>query len=308
MKLNKNLRTAFGWVIILAIGWFFYRTLSDNWDNLEGVDLHVDTWATIGLLAFVGAVVTSGWLWGRLLAVLSGERVGAADAIRIHSASWLLKYVPGQVSSYINKLLWGQRQGFSKKIISTSFVYENVLMVIAGFALAVPVLLVLAGNRDWTQLVVPLLMVIPMIAVLNRRAFLWMLNLFSRLVRRDAFSADQLLASRYTLKYQFAYAIPRLLNGVGFVLIAQSILAVEPGMYVGLGATYILASIIGLLAIFVPGGLGVREAVIVTFASVYFPIEQATVLAIVTRLYATLSDIGVAVIYLILNKGRIRQR
>jgi uncharacterized membrane protein YbhN (UPF0104 family) len=78
-------------------------------------------------------------------------------------------------------------------------------------------------------------------------------------------------------------------------------------MYVGLAAMYIFASVVGLLAIFVPGGIGIREAVIVAFASVYFPIEQAIVLSLVARLYATIADLGVGGVYLILNKGRIQQ-
>lgn len=307
MKIPKYIRGLLGWSVVAVVGVFFYVTLKENWSNLEGVNLQFDAWAALGLLAFVVAVVMSGWLWGKLLGAITGRTVSTVHAIRIHCASWLLKYIPGQVSSYINKILWGQKNEFSKKVISTSFVYENVLMVIAGFALSIPVLLLIAGDQDWTRIITPLLIALPMLLVLNRRLFLWILNKFARLVRRKAFTQDQLLSPRKTVKYQFLYTIPRLLNGVGFVLIAQSVLSVEPSMYIGLGATYILASIVGLLAIFVPGGLGVREAVIVTFASVYFPVEQATVLAIVARLYATLSDVGVAVIYLILNKGGIKQ-
>jgi glycosyltransferase 2 family protein len=98
------------------------------------------------------------------------------------------------------------------------------------------------------------------------------------------------------------------LNGAGFVLIVSSMMTISPDMYIGLGATYILASIIGLLAIFVPGGLGVREAIIVLVLSVYFPVEQAIIVALVARFYATISDLGVGLVYLILNKGKIKQQ
>lgn len=307
MKIPKPLKSLAGWAIVALVGFFFYRTLSENWSNIESIDLSFDTSAALGVIVFVIAVVVSGGLWGSLLKSVSTDGgISISEAVRVHCVSWLLKYIPGQVSSYVNKILWGERHGFSKKSISTSFVYENVLMVMAGFVLSLPVLIVVAGGQDWTQLVAPLLVIIPMLVVLNRKAFLQLLNTFARIFRKGSFSNDQLLSTSQTATYLMLYMIPRLLNGIGFVLIAGSFLMIDATMYLGLAATYILASIIGLLAIFVPGGLGVREAVIVTFASVYFPVEQAVVLALVARLYATISDIGVALVYAGLNKGRLK--
>lgn len=309
MKIPRIVRTAVGWGVVVLVGWLFYVTLRENWSNLDGISLGIDVWIVLVALAFIAAVAVSGWLWGLLLGDISrNQHITHAEAVRVHSLSWLLKYIPGQVSSYVNKILWGTQHGFSKKSISTSFVYENVLMVIAGFALSLPVLVVVAGGQDWSLVFAPLLLVTPMLLVLNRRTFLFVLNTFARLLRRSQFSDEQLLTTRQTVKFQLLYTMPRLLNGVGFVLIAQSVLAIEPSMYIGLAATYILASIVGLLAIFVPGGLGVREAVIVAFASVYFPVEQAVVLALVARLIATVSDAGVALVYLALNNGRLKPR
>ncbi len=128
-----------------------------------------------------------------------------------------------------------------------------------------------------------------------------------KLTKRKPFSHADFLTTKTLALYQAGYLIPRLLNGIGFVFIVGSLVPVDSSMYIGLAATYILASIVGLLAVFVPGGLGVREAVIVAFLSVYIPVEQAIVIALITRVYATISDLGVAGIYLILNKGRITQ-
>jgi uncharacterized membrane protein YbhN (UPF0104 family) len=82
----------------------------------------------------------------------------------------------------------------------------------------------------------------------------------------------------------------------------------RPEWVFGVAATYILASIIGMLAIFVPGGLGVREAVAVALLSAYIPVAQAIVVTLVARLCATVSDALVALIYLVLNKGRLKQQ
>lgn len=96
--------------------------------------------------------------------------------------------------------------------------------------------------------------------------------------------------------------MPRVLIGAGFVFIAMSVVDVDPSMYLGLGATYILAGIIGILALFVPSGIGVREGVIILFASAYFPVETATLIALLARFYATVADVILALLYGILSR------
>lgn len=300
--------TLLPWVVIGAIAVFFYRTLADSWSRLDGLSLSIDGWIVLGVTSFTLAIIVSGVLWGRLLSKLSGQAVSLRDAIRIHCASWLLKYVPGQVGSYLNKIAWGKKVGISKKTISTSFIYENVLMVFAGFLLSAPIFLIFRDqlNGDLSMLL-PLLVLVPMVVVMSKPVFYRLLNSIFVKMKKKPFKTSDFLSTGALFRYQLGYLLPRLLNGLGFVFITVSILPVESHMYVGLAATYILASIIGLLAIFVPGGIGVREAVIVLFLSVYFPTEQAIIVSLVARLYATVSDAGVAIVYFILNKGRIKQ-
>lgn len=298
------------WLVVGAIGYFFYKALSSNWSKLQAEmpSLAPNGWALLGVISFAAAVLVSGALWGKMLGLLSGTDIKKSDAVRIHSASWLLKYVPGQVASYIYKLAWGHRRGISKKTVSTSFIYENVLMVFAGLMLSIPILWLFGDKLGrGAAVLLPLLVVIPMLVVMIPRVFYWLLNSVFKKLGRELFKKSDFLGSKELLKYQLGYLLPRLLNGVGFVFIVMSVYPVEPSQYVGLAAIYILGSIIGMLAIFVPSGIGVREAAVVALASVYFPLEQAIVLALLARLYATIADIGVAIVYLVLNKGKIKQ-
>ena len=77
-------------------------------------------------------------------------------------------------------------------------------------------------------------------------------------------------------------------------------------MYVAIASSYILASIVGLLAFFVPSGIGVREAVIVLTLSTYFGVEQAIVLAVVARLYTTIADGLLFLVYIVIKSRQRR--
>ncbi len=295
------------WIVIVTVVYFFGRTLADNWHKVESTTFYFNWLAIPGIVLLVLAVVVSGVLWGRLLSGLVARPIPIVDAIRIHSASWLLKYVPGQVGSLINKLTWAKSQGISKKSTATSFVYENVLTALASLVIALPLLLTMDNTilKD-TSLLVPILVIIPIIIIIYRPVFYGLLNYLFKKMGKKPFRESDFLSTSQLFEYLTLYLVPRLLTAAGFVFITASLLPIEPHMYIALGSMYILASIVGLLAVFVPGGIGVREAVIVLFAGMYFPIEQAIILAVVARLYATVADIGVFGVYLVLNKGRIK--
>lgn len=260
------------------------------------------------VVCFALAVVLSGLHWGSILGVIARKPVSRRDAVRIHAASWLLKYVPGQAGSVLNKLAWGKKHGYSSRVITNSFIYENVLMVLAGALLSLPIIVIFRQQlRGDISVLLPILVVLPMLLVLYRPFFYWCMNTLLQLAQRKPFAESEFLSTTVLLKFLTVYLVPRLLNGAGFVCIAASVLTINPGMYVGLASTYILAGIIGLLAVFVPSGLGVREAVIVLLLSQYFGVQQAMVLALLARFYATIADLAVLGVYIVLNKGKLQQ-
>ena len=55
--------------------------------------------------------------------------------------------------------------------------------------------------------------------------------------------------------------------------------------------TYVLAWIIGFLAFFTPGGLGVRETVLVLMLNLYLPVYISAVLAILSRVWWIIGEL-----------------
>ena len=97
------------------------------------------------------------------------------------------------------------------------------------------------------------------------------------------------------------YIIPRLLNGISFIFVVQSFWPIPLNAYLPLAAIYILASAIGVMIIFIPSGIGVREAVIVLLATQLMPLQTAIIVAAVTRLFTLLGDGLLAICYIFLK-------
>lgn len=302
-KFSKPVRYGFTAAIILIVGYLFGKTLVRNWDALKHVDFSISGWTILGIVLFALAVVVSGLLWGRMVGELSGTTISKIESIRVHCLSWLLKYIPGQVGSVANKLAWASTNGFSKSLVTLTFIYENVFLVIGSLVPTI-VILLLAGSVDLTgnsALLASLLAIVPLIVLTNDRVFSWGTNLVSKRVLKHDVPREYFLSSKQSFKYQIWYLGPRIINGAGAVVIAATMFQVPSSAYLPLACAYVIAGAVGILAVFVPSGVGVRESVFVLLALPYMASQDAIILSLATRLWATVADIIVALIYFGLN-------
>lgn len=302
MSRKKLARWAVSVVVLVVVALLFGRSLAANWEAVREIDVRVNGWTVGAVLLFAAAVVVSGLLWGAMLAHLGDVRVGRLEAVRVQCLSWLLKYVPGQVGSVANKIVWGAERGISRTLVVITFVYENVFLLIGSI---VPSVVILAfadaftdASSDLVQALLPVaIALVPLLLVMDRRVFRWGVNLVAkRALKRDV-PHEYFLTPVRALRYQIEFLVPRVLNGVGFVLVAVSFLDVPADAYLPLAAAYVLAGAVGIMAVFVPSGLGVREGVVVLLASRYLPVEEAIVLSLVARLLSTIGDAVVALVY-----------
>lgn len=300
MTRKRTLRVVGTLVVVGVVAYFFGKGLADNWDAVKEIDVSFGWLSVASILLFALSVFVSGTIWGSMVSELGHVHVGRAEAIRVQSASWLLKYVPGQVGSVANKILWGASRGISRTLVVITFVYENVFLLLASTVPTVVYLILDSGSLGGESLsaVLPaLIAVVPLLLVMDRRLFRWGLNLVGKKVLKSEVPREYFLSPVASLRFQVVFLLPRVLIGAGFVLVAESSFSIAPGDWVALACIYILAGAVGILAVFVPSGLGVRESVIVLLCSRYMPVEQAIVLSLLARLYSTVADGVVALIY-----------
>lgn len=303
-KPTRVTKTIVSWAVVGVAGVLFVKALQANWNNLGEIELRPDIFVALALVCFVLSIVASGVAWGRIVNRLIGTPVPLREAIQIHLASWLLKYIPGQTGSFFNKIAWAKKRGIDGKKVTASFIYENTFLLLASTLPTIPILIVALSEKfaEDTSLFLPLLLAAPFVVlIMTPRVFTLLLNVLFKVLKKQKLSREELLGTKDNVIFTLEFIIPRIINGAAFVLLAISLLGVAPSLYVTFGAIYVLAGIIGVLAIFVPSGLGVREAVITLFVSAYVPVEQAIALALVARFYATIADVFVAGLYVYLK-------
>lgn len=296
---KRLLRIGLGVAVIGVVTYFFTKALADNWDAIQDADLSWGWWAPATVVLFVAAVGVSGWLWGRVVAALSGQSLAVRESIRIHYSAWLLKYIPGQAGFVVNKVAWGKKRGLPRLLVLISVVYENAFLLLGS---TVPMLAILllarAGNGEISHTVwFAVAAVLPLVVLLHPAVFHRIVNLLARRTLKQDVPTKYFLTTASVWKYQLAFLLPRLVNGIGIVAISVALADAAPSSWLPLVAAYALAGAVGIMAVFVPSGLGVRESVFVLFAAPYLGLEQAIIVSLVARVLATVADLLIAGAY-----------
>ena len=220
-----------------------------------------------------------------------GTTLPVARAARIYFVGQLGKYVPGSVWPVVAQMELGSAYGLSRAVIGTSSLLALAVAVPVALVLgllAVPTLL----SADASAYLLLFLVLPVAVLVLSPPVLNPLLARALRVVRRPAL--PQRLDARAVLRIASFAALAQLLLGVHAWLLARDLgaegLSVLP---LAVGA-FALASVAGLLALPVPAGAGVREAVLVVALSPVLPVGQSLLLALVSRAILTVGDLTVA--------------
>jgi hypothetical protein len=234
-----------------------------------------------------------------------GQRLDAWSAARIWTVSSLGKYLPGKVWAVAGMALMAQRAGIAPWAATGSAVVLQVLAIGTGAAVAG-----LTGRgaietaHPGSALVLVLLVVA---AVAGVALLLWppFLRGLLRLAAPDAESRGAPAAGGIAVGI-VANALAWLGYGLALWLLARGLLP-NAGLRPALAVAVFTASYLaGFLALFAPGGLGVREGLFILMLQGPLGIGAATALALASRLLLTLTEFGAAVPFLVFPQGRAR--
>ena len=283
-------RAALLLLVVLAVG-LAVLSLAGQWDELRAGAAQLSPGHLLGAAAAVaGSLLLSLLSWRATLAGL-GTDVPLGRSARIYFVGQLGKYVPGSVWPVLAQMELGAAYGLSRPVVAASALLALAIAVPVALTvglLAVPGLLAADGSAYLLLfLALPVAVLVLSPPVLNP-----LLDRALRLARRPAL--PQRISGAAVLRVAGFAAGAHLLLGAQAWLLARDLgaegLRVLP---LAVGA-FALASVAGLLALPVPAGAGVREAVLVVALSPVLPVGSALLLALVSRVLLTCGDLAAA--------------
>ena len=285
--------------------------LSANLDRLSAYSISWSWLFALGGVLFVAGVLIGGLNWHRLIALISGNRLPLWATIRGHSESWLHRYIPG-VGYLGHKILWARNRGVTRGAATTAFISEQILIQASSFGFGIVTVgsaLLSTGNvTPYLWLVIALTIAGIVVFIFSGSTVEKLVNLVRRKRGIDGDTVQRFLSPAHSTALFGQFVLPRIVNALAVVAITIAIIPVTVEQALTLGGSYAIASAIGILAVFVPSGLGVRESVFVGFATLGgVSLVDAIMLSIVVRVISTVSDAAIGVGVLATAKRRPQQ-
>lgn len=294
------------WGIGLAILALVVRSFIGNWDQLRAQPIAwefrpVPVLASVLLVWGMYAMLIEAW---RRMLGGWGEHLAYPDAARIWIVSSLGKYVPGKVWAIAGMALMAREAGVAAWAATASAVILQALaigtgaVVAAGFGGAV-----LESSHPGALVYVLLL---------GGAAALGVIALaYPPITRRLLALVGVTDAARGPglgpiLLGVAANTVAWIGYGLALWLLAMGTLPVgtlSPAFAIaGFAASYVA----GLVALLAPGGLLVREGVMIAMLQGSIGLGPATALAIASRVLLTVTELGAAVPFLLFRSGKPR--
>jgi hypothetical protein len=305
---RKRLLGTARWLVALVILVFVARNIAANWTELRSQPV---AWS-LNPLPLIGSLLLVWLMYACLIeawrAVLGGwgERLNRLEAARIWIISSLGKYVPGKVWAIAGMALMSREAGVAAWAATASAVVLQALAVGTG------VLAAFAGGARPLEAARPGLAAAFRIGAVVVAASMALVA-YPPVMRRILVAAGlpestATPAVGVVVRAAIANFIAWLGYGMAFWLLARAIVpqvVLPPGLAI---AAFAASYVAGLIALFAPGGLIVREGVLVALLQGTTGIGVAALLAVASRIALTVTEIGAAVPFLLIRVERPSDR
>lgn len=271
--------------VFAFMGRYFYR----NWDDIKNLDMKLNWGIFAGsmLLYFAYKLMLAG-LW-HYITYLYNASIRLPDAITAYLYSILGKYIPGKVFMLAARIPPYKEKGVPIRKVTVAFLLENVCTLLgAGFLFLVS--LFFFPNdllKDYMFAVV--LFVILFFICINPKIINFFLRIVGRLMKKD----DMEIPFSYLqmIKVVLLFICNWIIVGTGFYMLTCSIYPLPVSQWLYVGGIYGLSAIIGIISLFAPSGIGVREGILILGLNLIMPNEYSVIISIVSRLWATIAEL-----------------
>ena len=286
----------------LTILVFVARRFWGDWDQIRAARIDWD----IELLPLILSALLTLAMYALLILAWQlflkdwGQRLSGYTAARIWVIANLGKYVPGKVWAIAGLAIMAQREGIAPWAATSSSIILQALAVGTGVVVvAVSGTELLAAHYPWIGSALWALAALSAVGVGLLTSSAVNRTVMRRFLQRQDLGSPR---SRTVLFGILVNLVAWVAYGCAFWLLAQGTLpAVQLPLTTAIGA-FTASYLAGLLAPFAPGGLFVREGVMLLMLQGSIGLVPAGALAVASRLMLTLTEVGLVVPFLLIPR------
>lgn len=298
-------------VVALGAGtWFLLRTAVANWGTITPGQLHL-LWLPLVAASLLTAAT---YLYLVLLWVLSlgwwNQRFPYLEAARVWFVSNLARFIPGMVWQLVGVAAMSRERDVSPVAATAAVLLQQVVLVFTGLAVAAawaPALLARWANGiqpgEMLALAAGAMM---LLVILLPRVMPLIARVVSAAVRRTV-TWPPMPTGQFAW-YVAGLCVPWVTYGVAFWLFGRGLLGTQAPLFTLAIGGFVASYVAGLIVVFAPSGLVVREAALVAALAPAIGGGPALVLAVASRLWLLVVELitalGVLTAHALAHRGR----
>jgi len=285
-------------VVLIGAGYYLYRQVAPHWPEIRARQFDWHPGALVlgsAIVILTLAVLVGAWITSLRWCA---ARISALDAAKVWFTSNLARFLPGGVWQFASLAVMSSRYGVSPTVTTATVLLEQVVLLLTGLAV-VAVFTPAVLHAAWWQgaLVAGVVLGVLMLALPGGRVGRWL----ARHIPSLSLVWSQLRAPQLLLFF-LILIVPWLLYGTAFTLLAIGLLGAGAmtaswGFYI---AAFTGSYLAGVIAVFAPAGLFVREAALIGVLTPVIGGGDAVILALASRVWLTALEIVSGVVVLAL--------
>lgn len=283
MKVKAILKILY---MLLALAFMIYY-LAKNWGSLIEYEQQFNV--IYLLLAFMFlwlALASHVALMKIIFAETTHVKIGFWKMFRVFNLANLGRYLPGKLWSVMGMYYFTGEYGVSKKNTTMAVIANEITFKGAGLLLGICYLLFSESYREYLPLLTGLL--IAGLVALHPAIIGRLINFGLKILKKEQLKIN--FGYPTILKLFFYSILLWLIYSLAFYALVRSITPLELRNPLKFAAIMPLSWTIGYIALFAPGGFGVREGMLVLLLGEILPPEVALAIAVVQRIWFLLVE------------------
>ena len=289
----KYLKNAWLALFVLASLVFLFNYFHQQSEKLTA-PLHFSApYLVLAALLQIVFWVNAAWCWGKIISLTTSVQLPLLVSVSHLALTTLGKYFPGKVWGMAARATLMKQQGIRINSTLLATFHEQVIFLHAAVVLS-SILVAILFNADWSWAVGSLGVIsIPAVMLSQDYVVRFFNYVAPRFWIKGQFESWRSIPRKNYIFLLLAFLAVWVLSGLAFASIYFTFFGAD------LNARLVLAMLLanavgntlGFLALFAPGGIGVREAVASGILAGFIPLNDAIMLSLLFRLWMTLSEL-----------------
>ncbi len=285
----RRISAVLKWAVVATLLALIVRVIATNWADLSGSAISCDwTYLVPATVLLCVHFLIYACLWHELT-VANKTAIGRGEAIRVWFYSLLGKYVPGKIFLWAGRVLPYRQAGHGIKRVTACFIIEMAFQLLAACIIGLVALAYAQDSPLQGYRQAAWLLIVVLAAMIHPRVLQTLLNFALKLLRREPLTIQ--IKVRQMLLLFLGYLANGLVLGASFLLFVKALYPVGADQFLYLTAALLVAGLVGVLSVFAPGGLGVREGGLLLALSVIMPQPAAAVIVLATRIWTSAGEL-----------------